>query len=79
MRMDTAVLDELSAWWDGVELWIVQLWFPFQFVVVMAVVVPVCLGAAWVVDRSVDWVAARLRSPRTGRKADQDVGGRTGE
>lgn len=77
--MDTPVLDELSAWWDGVELWIVQLSFPFQFVVVMAVVVPVCLGVAWVVDRSVDWVAARLRSDRAEREADQRCGRRTGE
>ncbi|GAA5113086.1 hypothetical protein [Haloechinothrix salitolerans] len=58
------MLGELGAWWDSVELWVVQLWFPLQFVVVMAAVVPVCLIAAWAVDRAVDRVAAALRGPR---------------
>ncbi|WP_034270457.1 hypothetical protein [Haloechinothrix halophila] len=55
---------DLGTWWDGVELWVVQLWFPLQFVVVMAAVVPVCLVAAWAVDRVVDRVAAALRGSR---------------
>ncbi|MQA61330.1 MAG: hypothetical protein GEU86_07500 [Actinophytocola sp.] len=58
------MLDGLSDWWDGVELWVVQLWFPLQFVVVMLVVVPACLGVAWLVDRAVDRVAARVRPTR---------------
>ncbi|MPY77839.1 MAG: hypothetical protein GEV04_04965 [Actinophytocola sp.] len=58
------MFDALGAWWGGVELWVVQLWFPLQFVVVMAAVVPVCLIAAWAVDRVVDRVAAGLRGPR---------------
>lgn len=58
------MLDWLSDWWDGVELWVVQLWFPLQFVVVMLAVVPVCLGVAWLVDRAVDRVAARVRPTR---------------
>ena len=55
------MLDDLNAWWDAVELWVVELWFPLQFLVVMAVVVPLCLAVAWVVDRSVDRVAAWFR------------------
>lgn len=58
------MLDALSDWWDGVELWVVQLWFPLQFVVVMLAVVPVCLGVAWLVDHAVDRVAARVRPTR---------------
>jgi hypothetical protein len=39
------------AWWDGVELWLVQLWFPIQFAVVMGVVLPACWFGAWLMDR----------------------------
>ncbi|MGH3466856.1 MAG: hypothetical protein ACRDQF_03870 [Thermocrispum sp.] len=63
------MLDDLNAWWDTVELWVVELWFPLQFVVVMAVVVPVCLAVAWAVDRGVDHVAAWLRRVRRSRRA----------
>ncbi|MGH3451679.1 MAG: hypothetical protein ACRDQW_13335 [Haloechinothrix sp.] len=55
------VVDAVIEWWDGIELWVVQLWFPLQFVVVMAVVVPLCLAAAWLIDRAVDHASARLR------------------
>ena len=63
------MLDNLSAWWDAVELWVVELWFPFQFLVVMAVVVPVCLAVAWAVDRGVDHLSAWLRRVRRSRGA----------
>jgi hypothetical protein len=55
------VVDGLSDWWSGVELWVVQLWFPVQFTLVMSVLVPLCLGAAWVIDRVVDHRSARSR------------------
>lgn len=42
------------AWWDGVELWLVQLWFPVQFAVVMGVVIPACWFAAWLMDQGFD-------------------------
>ena len=61
------MLDKLSAWWDAVELWVVELWFPLQFLVVMAVVVPVCLVVAWGVDRGVARLSARLRRVRRRR------------
>lgn len=70
------MLEDLNDWWDAVELWVVELWFPLQFLVVMAVVVPVCLAVAWAVDRAVDWGAARLRR----RRADAlDRGAGTGD
>lgn len=61
------MLDKLDEWWDAVELWVVELWFPLQFLVVMAVVVPVCLAVAWAVDRGVDHLSARLRRVRRRR------------
>jgi hypothetical protein len=47
------VFNGLADWWDGVELWLAQAWFPVQFVLVMLVVVPLCLAAAWVLDKLV--------------------------
>lgn len=55
------VVELVTEWWDTVELWVAELWFPLQFVVVMAVVVPLCLVSAWLIDRAVDHVTARLR------------------
>jgi hypothetical protein len=48
------VFDGLADWWDGVELWLAQAWFPVQFVLVMVVVVPLCLLAAWAIDKLVE-------------------------
>lgn len=48
----------LSDWWNGVELWIAGLPFPFQFALVVVVLVPVCLVVAWLIDRVVDHASA---------------------
>ncbi|MEV6241175.1 hypothetical protein [Lentzea sp. NPDC051838] len=48
-------MDWLWSWWDGVELWVVQLPVAVQFPVVMIVVLPLCLGVARLIDRVVDW------------------------
>lgn len=48
----------LSDWWNGVELWMAGLAFPFQFAIVMAVLLPVVLVVAWLIDRIVDHAAA---------------------
>jgi hypothetical protein len=50
----------LANWWDGVDLWLSQLAFPFQFAIVIVVLAPVCFGIAVLVDRVVDLVRARL-------------------
>lgn len=68
------VWDSLAAWWGGVELWLTQLPFPAQFALVMAVLVPVCLGAAWGVDRAVDAVCVRAGRPRWARHWTQERG-----
>lgn len=49
----------LANWWDGVDLWLSQLAFPFQFAIVIAVLAPVCFGVALLVDRVVDLVSGR--------------------
>jgi hypothetical protein len=48
----------LSDWWNGVELWMLGLPFPFQFALVIAVLVPLCLVVAWLIDRIVDHASA---------------------
>ncbi|HEV2782225.1 MAG TPA: hypothetical protein VGX25_22770 [Actinophytocola sp.] len=50
----------LADWWNGVELWVLGLPFPFQFAVVMAVLLPVCGLVAWLIDRIVDYASARF-------------------
>ena len=48
----------LSDWWNGVELWMLGLPFPFQFALVVVVLVPLCLVVAWLIDRIVDNASA---------------------
>lgn len=54
----------LADWWDGAELWLAQQWFPVQFVLVMVVLVPVCLGLAWLIDKLVGVVSGLFRAAR---------------
>lgn len=55
------MLRAVATWWDGVELWLTQLDFAVQVVLVVAVVGPVCWGVAAVIDTVVERsVAARL-------------------
>jgi hypothetical protein len=56
----------LADWWDGVELWITQLWFPFQVLLVIVVLLPLCWAVALLIDRGVDRASAVL-SPRRRR------------
>jgi hypothetical protein len=52
------VFQWLSDWWNAVELWLLGLSFPFQFALVMAVLLPLCLVIAWLIDRIVDNASA---------------------
>jgi len=56
------VLHGLVDWWNGVELWMLGLPFPFQFAIVMAVLLPLCVLVAWLIDRIVDY-ASELFGP----------------
>ena len=68
------VLRAVATWWDGVELWLTQLDFAVQVVLVVAVVGPVCWGAAAVIDTVVERsVAARLEaSERRAARREQE-------
>ncbi len=70
-RRSLDVVSWLSDWWNGVELWITQLAFPFQFAIVIAVLLPVCVGLAWLIDRVVDFVASKV-SPSRNAEPDCD-------
>lgn len=61
----------LADWWDGVELWLAQAGFPVQFVLVMAVVVPLCLVAAWVLDKVVGILARWFGVARDANRSDR--------
>jgi hypothetical protein len=61
------VLRELANRWDAFELWVTQLAFPFQVVLAIVVVLPLCWAAAGLLDRAVDAVVllgARRRPDR---------------
>ena len=60
----------LADWWDGVERRLAQAWFPVQFMLVMVVVVPLCLAAAWVLDKLVGLFARRLVPGRDDDRSD---------
>jgi hypothetical protein len=51
------VLRALANQWDAFELWVTQLAFPFQVVLAIVVVLPLCWGAAGLLDRAVDAAA----------------------
>jgi len=55
------VLREVANRWDAVELWVTQLAFPFQVVLAVLVVLPLCWAVAGLLDRAVDAVALRGR------------------
>jgi hypothetical protein len=60
------VLREVANRWDAVELWVTQLAFPFQVVLAVLVVLPLCWAVAGLLDRAVDAVAllgSRRRPP----------------
>ncbi|CCH28792.1 putative membrane protein [Saccharothrix espanaensis DSM 44229] len=56
-------MDAIAQWWDAVELWMAQLPFPFQFALLMAVLLPSSLGAARLIDRVVDNASSRFNPP----------------
>jgi hypothetical protein len=72
------VLHELANRWDAVELWVTQLAFPFQVVLAILVVLPLCWTVAGLVDRAVDAVVLLgSRRPPTRRSAATPPADRT--
>jgi hypothetical protein len=67
------VLRAVATWWDGIELWLTQLDFAVQVVLVVAVVGPVCWGVAAVIDTVVERsVAARLAASERRQERGQE-------
>jgi membrane protein required for beta-lactamase induction len=62
------VVRAVADWWDAVELWLTQLPFGFQVLLVTVVLVPLCWGAAVVSDRVVDAAAARIAARRAAQR-----------
>ena len=56
---------ELANWWDAVELWVTQLAFGFQVVLVILVVIPVCALVATGLDR----LTSRFDTPPDRRRS----------
>jgi hypothetical protein len=69
------VLERAGEWWDALELWIVQLWYPVQIAAVIVVVLPGCWLAARLIDHVVD-IVAHLISTRPGRHPEPPSRGR---
>lgn len=66
------MFDGVTRWWDSLELWLAQQWFPVQFVLVMVVLIPLCVGLAWLIHRVVNVVADRVTRLRTrARRTDR--------
>lgn len=58
-------------WWEGVELWLTQLWLPLQVALLIVVLLPGCWWVALLIDRSVDTAAEWLRR-RAGAGSAED-------
>lgn len=54
--------------YDAVELWVTQLVFPLQVLLVIVVLVPLCFGVALLLDRVGALVAVRLSGTRSRRR-----------
>lgn len=69
----------MAEWWNGVELWVAGLAFPLQFALVVVFLGPLCVGVAWVIDRTVDHASTWFgpspgdEAPIGGEAADEDT------
>ena len=71
-RYRDGMLRAVATWWDGIELWLTQLPFALQVVLVVAVLGPACWGVASLIDTVVERsVAARLGAVERRRTAGQ--------
>jgi hypothetical protein len=73
------VLRELANRWDAFELWVTQLAFPFQVVLAIVVLLPLCWAVAGLLDRAVDaavLLGARRRPPARQHPAPPPPDGR---
>lgn len=59
------MLEALAKWWNALELWLAQLWFPFQIALVMLVLLPLAWAVVSLVDRAVDRAGAAISRSRS--------------
>ena len=59
------MLEWLVEWWDGVELWLVQLPYPPLVTLVLAVLLPAAWLVAGVLNRVIDSAVASLFGKRS--------------
>jgi len=45
-------VERVASWWDGFELWLAGLSFVPQVTLVLVVLLPLCAGIAWLLDRA---------------------------
>lgn len=57
-------MQRLVAWWDGIELWLVQLPYPLLVILVLGVLLPLSWGVARLLDRGIDEVSAKVTRVR---------------
>ncbi len=69
------MLRALANWWDSVELWVTQLEFPWQVLLAIVVLLPLCAACAVLADRVADVVEARI-GDRVGMLVDAWAGRR---
>jgi hypothetical protein len=70
------VLHAIASWWDGLELWIAELPFGPQVVLILGVMIPVSYLIATGLDRVVHLVLDRMRSLQHGEcRAAEDLPG----
>ncbi|MGW0179644.1 hypothetical protein [Nocardia sp. NPDC003345] len=53
-------MERIADWWDGFEMWVAGLPFIPQFLVVLAGMVPISFGIAYLIDRGLRLAAAAL-------------------
>jgi hypothetical protein len=70
------VLHAIGSWWDGLELWIAELPFGPQVVLILGVMIPVSYLIATTLDKVVHLVLDRLQTLQHGeRRAAEDLPG----
>jgi hypothetical protein len=67
-------VDRVASWWDGFELWLAGLPFVPQVALVLVVMVPLCAGVAWLLDRALAGVLAAVgrREPAASERKTED-------
>lgn len=58
-------MEQIARWWDAAELWIAGLPFVPQVALVLAVMIPLSGGLAWILDRTLVFLLALFQRVKT--------------